>query len=512
METSIPVTKLETRADSTPWTSSRWFVPALLGLIMVVAVVVRFYDIGGESIWWDEGFSHRWATMPWREVIRETSHEDYNPPLYYLMLNGWVHLFGDSEASMRVPSAISSAVAVFLTYLIARQLTSRNVGLFAAGAMAVSSYQIVYAQQARAYGLLMMCVLGSMYCFLRLMRDWKPLLLAIYVLSTAAMFYTHVYGVFFFGVQGLALLAIWIRRAPTQFTIKRTIVVSLVLLVMLIPWIMFAISRGEAAETSFWIEFPTAKVVAGAFERLAGSIPLVTALGLLCLLAACVLIFSIRKLPQPSEAVDPINGFTKLGSLTFLFTWFILPHAVPLLVSYALHPIYYHRYTIPMAPAMYILAGIGLMALRPQPVRIVVCLLVFGLMGSELFHELTKSDNTVAADLARYVDATAKPGDMLVFDGHSGGGQNTFDYYSRRTDVSKHMIAWPFEAIDERYIAELKACAKDHDGVWLITIASTNKDAKLEKWMKDEFPYIKRWTQPRPVQMYAVHFSRTPLP
>ncbi len=388
---------------------------------MLLAAAVRFYDLGGESIWWDEGFSHRWATMPWREVLHETSTEDFNPPLYYLTLNGWVHLFGDSEASMRVPSAFSSVVAVFLTYLIGRQLVSREAGLFAALAMAVSSYQLVYAQQARSYGIMLMCTLASIYFFLRLMREWKVALIIGYVLATAAMFYTHVYGVFFFMVQGLALLAIWIRRVPTEFSIKRTLVVSGMLLVLLIPWILFAISRTKAAETSFWIQPPTIKVVAGAFLRIVGSGVLVTLIGVFCLLAAIVLVSAWKKPESPSD-VQPVNSFTPVGSLIFLFAWVIVPHAVPLVLSYIGNPIYYHRYTIPMAPALYILAAVGLFSIRWSMIRNVAILATLAAMTMDLVREVTGPNNTVAKQLAAYVDQTAKPGDLIVFDGHSGGG------------------------------------------------------------------------------------------
>ncbi len=57
----------------------------------------------------------------------------------------------------------------------------------------------------------------------------------------------------------------------------------------------------------------------------------------------------------------------------------------------------------------------------------------------------------------------------------------------------------------------LKDFAKGHDTVWVITIKDTNKDKGLEAGMIDEYPYIKRWTQPLPVQMYAIEFSKHPL-
>ncbi|WP_410960165.1 hypothetical protein, partial [Salmonella sp. SAL4434] len=70
---------------------------------------------------------------------------------------------------MRTLSAIGSVLAGFLLFATGRVLFSAEVGLWALMLFAVNSTQIVYAQNARPYGLCLMLSTASMFCFIK----WK---------------------------------------------------------------------------------------------------------------------------------------------------------------------------------------------------------------------------------------------------------------------------------------------------------------------------------------------------
>src|SRR5438067_5263680 len=64
---------------------------ALLGAILLVALVLRFAGLGRESLWLDEGYALRVAAGTPAAVVANAARETH-PPLYYLLLHGWIGL------------------------------------------------------------------------------------------------------------------------------------------------------------------------------------------------------------------------------------------------------------------------------------------------------------------------------------------------------------------------------------------------------------------------------------
>ena len=62
--------------------------------ILFVGFLLRIYDLGTESIWYDEGCSLNFAVQ---EINNIFFQNDKSPPLYYLFLHFWIKLFGTSE-------------------------------------------------------------------------------------------------------------------------------------------------------------------------------------------------------------------------------------------------------------------------------------------------------------------------------------------------------------------------------------------------------------------------------
>ena len=80
-----------------------------LAFLVGVSLALRTHAIHAR-FWIDEGLSvgissHRLVDIP--DVLRQ----DGSPPLYYLLLNVWMHVFGSGEADTH---AMSVACALFL--------------------------------------------------------------------------------------------------------------------------------------------------------------------------------------------------------------------------------------------------------------------------------------------------------------------------------------------------------------------------------------------------------------
>src|SRR5690349_542177 len=68
---------------------------------LVNHTVIKFFM---ESLWRDEAFS--WAMASQGVGIFQLTARDFNPPLYYLLLYGWMQIAGSSEAAMRSLSVL----------------------------------------------------------------------------------------------------------------------------------------------------------------------------------------------------------------------------------------------------------------------------------------------------------------------------------------------------------------------------------------------------------------------
>ncbi|MBX0330748.1 glycosyltransferase family 39 protein [Oscillochloris sp. ZM17-4] len=153
-------------------------------MLFLAALALRVYRLDAQSLWLDEGSSWQMAGMPWGALLREMLSPTAAYPLYHLLLKAWVGVFGDSEIALRLPSAIAGAAAVPAIYLAGQEAGgggqgagARRYPLAAAAIMLISPFPLWYAQEAKAYSLLLLAAALLTWALLRALRtgagrDW----------------------------------------------------------------------------------------------------------------------------------------------------------------------------------------------------------------------------------------------------------------------------------------------------------------------------------------------------
>ena len=106
----------------------------------------------GQSVWFDESYSIMLAQQPIGEMIRLTGL-DAHPPGYYMYLKGWGSLFGWSELSLRLSSALLGALAVGVMVVLIRRLFSSRVAVLAAPFLVLAPFMTRYDYEVRMYAL-----------------------------------------------------------------------------------------------------------------------------------------------------------------------------------------------------------------------------------------------------------------------------------------------------------------------------------------------------------------------
>ena len=121
-----------------------WIVVGLAG----AALVIRLVNIGRNSLWADEAYSWFFASLDLSEIWANGGPDAHHPPLYHTILRGVMQI-SESEAALRFPSAVASALTVAVIFLLADRLAGRRVALFAGLLALFSPLDIWYAQEAR---------------------------------------------------------------------------------------------------------------------------------------------------------------------------------------------------------------------------------------------------------------------------------------------------------------------------------------------------------------------------
>jgi mannosyltransferase len=182
-----------------------------LGVVFVVAAVLRFGWLTEQSFWYDEALTVGYVGVPFGDMLTVVRDHDANPPLYYLLAWPWAQLFGDSEAGLRSLSAVFGVLTVGAVYAAARELFDRRAGLAAAALVALNPAMIWYSQEARAYALVVLLAAIGFLFFARALRRGSGADLAAWGVSAVLAMATHYYAIFPVVAEALWLFV----RAPS---------------------------------------------------------------------------------------------------------------------------------------------------------------------------------------------------------------------------------------------------------------------------------------------------------
>ncbi len=195
----------------------------LAGSLIVLAAILRFYHLATQEVWLDEAFS---GLLVQRPAILPLIASESNPPLYWLILKGFCSVFGNRPEALRALSAIFSAVSVAVVTLYAARVVNRRFALGAGLFLALSPYSLYYAQEARAYSLLILLSLVMLLsCYHAVTKQSRAAVVA-FALSVLAAGFTHYLVAF-----TLLPLALWliarVRQRPDERSVIRWLLISM---------------------------------------------------------------------------------------------------------------------------------------------------------------------------------------------------------------------------------------------------------------------------------------------
>ena len=195
--------------------------PAVLAVaaVTLLAAVLRFYRIGHQGFWFDEGNTALLVHFSPGKMFGLIPQTESTPPLYYCVAWVWARVFGYGEAGLRSLSAVCGVLVVPVAYGAGSKLISRRAGLLAAAFTACSPLLIWYSQEARSYEMLVFLSSVSLLAFAYARATPTRRLLGAWVIASALALATHYYAVL--AVVPEAVLLLWMHRSrrPVQIAV-----------------------------------------------------------------------------------------------------------------------------------------------------------------------------------------------------------------------------------------------------------------------------------------------------
>lgn len=216
-----------------------------VGALMAVAALLRFYHLGHQGFWFDEGNTAQEVQFTPGQMVTLLKHYESTPPLYYSIAWVWARIFGDNETGLRSLSAVAGVLAVPVAYGGAAKLLSKRAGLIAAALVAFNPYLIWYSQEARAYSLVVLLTGGSLLAFAYARESASKLAMAAWVILSGLALTTEYYAALVVIPEAIWLLCLHPRRRSVWGGMAA-------LAVWGAPLLWFAISQNATGHAS-WI-------------------------------------------------------------------------------------------------------------------------------------------------------------------------------------------------------------------------------------------------------------------
>lgn len=478
----------------------------VLALILILAAVLRFYQLDHSSLWSDEG--NTWALLgrSFTQIAQDAA-ADIHPPGYYWLLKVWSMIVGNDAWGMRSFSALAGVLLVYVIYQLSCTLETNpnlaGVGLLAAFLAALNPFQIYYSQEARMYMLLALESAGLFWALFAWQNQNKrnrifPVL--GYLLCGIGGLWTH-YS--FPIVLAAAVAGSLLTQAAPMFQGKRPIhgaahalfgerrffwyflALNLLIGLAYLPWLPTALDR-----VYHW---PKGGVVVAPVDGLK--------------LTMHMLVFGpLRALPAVqwpwllAAAVLPLFGLGRQWRQVRywpILLWLFAP--LLLMFGLGLFSDAFLKFLLIASPAWCLLSAVGIRRLPKS--RFWLPLFVLGALTVALrslpayYTSATARDNY--AGIAQYLQAAAPPDQTLVVL-DAPGQQEVWRYYEQTYHLGLSTLALPQQRPPDQAttIATLNAAVADRRTIYALFWATheADPDQLVERWLDQQaFKGLDSW-------------------
>ncbi|MEQ1797229.1 MAG: glycosyltransferase family 39 protein [Lacibacter sp.] len=341
--------------------------------IAITGGIIRYININYSSLWGDELFSmyNAHPSNSWYEMLY--LQKALQPPLYVAILWVWVKVFAFTEYYARLLSVIAGISGIIVSGYLGKEIKNKNLGIAMAILVAFNPTQIIYSLEARFYVFVYLFAALSILLYWHLIKE-KPKSYFLYFLKScvdSALCYFHHFGIIFVFAQFVFDCILYFKERD-GIAFRRKISGYALAALFYLPWFYWGIIQGFAIK-SYWLK----KIDILDYVSFSLGYPLLINL----LVAIFIVLFFIKF--YKSDVF-----YLKILPLIFFLTILI-----PIIYSLLRVPILVNRYSMVMAPVIYLMALIGFFYIADllfsinyqlKKVFILICMLLVILPGLNL--------------------------------------------------------------------------------------------------------------------------------
>ena len=407
-------------------------------VVIAAALATRLLGIASRPLWYDEAFSVLFAEKgPGSMLVgtlssTATASAEEHPLAYYTFLWGWMRAFGESPIAVRMLSVIAGLVLAATIYWLAYELFNPRAALAAGVVIALSPFQIHYAQEIRMYVFMSMWLLLATLAYWRATQSKERKWWAWFAIFAALAQYTHSLSAFY-----LIALALWPLINKNWKVVKEVTLAGLLAILLYLPWLIHLPAQFAKVGQAYWIEKP------GLYKLFTMLLVFVTNLPLpdswlMAGLFTSLLVVAIA-LWQTLRAARHKQTDIQLA-LWMLYLSFAPPLLLFLFSQWK--PVYLERALLPSGAILCIWLAWALTETRlPRLLQIIMAILLLAAFGMGIYQHVTYAGFPYGPykSLANDLQAKQQPGDVII---HSSKLSMLPSVYYDRT-LSQTYIADP---------------------------------------------------------------------
>ncbi len=445
-----------------------WFFLAILFL----ALFLRVYDLGQESIWIDEGFALDNANRPFAEIIEWVKDFEPIPPLYYVTLHFWINGFGTSEFNTRLLSVIFNLLTLPIFYLFAKKLFNNKTALIASLFFATSMLQVQYSQEVRSYAMFSFFAWLSSLIFLYIVLDKKKWFIPYTITTFVAAYVMQMVFLIMF-LQNVFFFAFFKKNKEL---VKPWLISQIVVLLAFIPW--WPVSFKQIALVNHLFQ--------QAFDVRLGLPYFISNYPLLWLAGLFVISFLIKVVVYFKNKEFFFSFIKKLfHPKVFVSALIIILALYVFLLNHLTHSIFIIRYFFFLLPIAYLLFAFGIMHTRSKRMVYALALIVLLVNCFALFSYYSDTTKPEWKQAIAFIDGNAEKGEIALLD--TGYSKMLFDYYSAKIPTTGFIKRYATLQDNQDFLITTLPELKAKKGIWLVLARNfLTKDLYKETLDKDD--------------------------
>lgn len=359
------------------------------------------------GMWLDEAQTLSISRLPVRDLL-DALRTDGAPPLYYLLLHGWMALAGTSEIAARALSAVFAVGAVALVPLAGGRVGGRRVAAAAVVLLATAPFMHRYATEARMYTLVVLLTVAGFLALAAALEQPSARALGAVAAVTGLLVLTHYWAFFLLAVVA-ALLAVEARRssdphAPAWRCLAAMAAGSL----LFVPWLPTLVHQLRhtgapwASDAGGWVFEASLRGFAGGRGQV----------GLLGFVYLGLFVLGLFGRPLGGGRIElDLRGRPRTRSFAIVVAGTLV---LALIASEVTDSAFAPRYAAVVVLPFVLLAARGLSVLEHRRAASLILALVVG-VGLVRSADEASATRTQARDIASVLEKEAQPGDLVAF-------------------------------------------------------------------------------------------------